>query len=191
MSVKGLRHWIVNIDRLAGPLLVIACCSLLPAKAWANPTEAELRAAVIVAIMRFTTWPTAGADTGAAPNLEVCLSGAPESADHLLRVSGQQKVAGRTLQVKNLPDVDLASCQALVLGQKLSREALMALLQSADEHSILTVCDGCDINRHEGIIIHLTLRKQRVNFEVNLAKAKSKGLALDAQLLELASVVRK
>lgn len=191
MSVKGLRHWIVNIDRLAGPLFVIACCLLLPAKTWANPTEAELRAAVIVAIMRFTTWPSANVDTGTVPNLSVCLLGAPESADHLLRVSGQQKVAGRTLHVTNLADVDLATCQTLVLGQELSRETLMTALQNADGHSILTICDGCDMSRHESIVIHLTLRKQRVNFEVNLAKAKSKGLALDAQLLELASVVRK
>jgi len=189
MSVKGLRHWIVNIDRLAGPLLVIACCSLLPVKTWASPTESELRAAVIVAIMRFTTWPSVD---GLVPqDLDVCIAGAPDSASYLARVSGQQKVAGRTLQVKNLPNADINACQVLVLGRELNRESLAPLLQLSNEHSILTVCDGCRISRQEGIIIHLTLRKQRVNFEVNLAKAKSSGLALDAQLLELASVVRK
>jgi hypothetical protein len=189
MSVKGLRHWIVNIDRLAGTMLVAACCVLLPAKSWANPTEAELRAAVIVAIMRFTTWPST--ETLVPSNLFVCLSGEPNSASHLLRVSGDQKVAGRVLQVKNLPGPDITSCQVLVLGAGLSREDLATRLQASDKHSILTVCDGCENSRQEDTIIYLTLRKQRVNFEVNLAKAKSNGLALDAQLLELASVVRK
>lgn len=190
MSVQGLRHWIVKVDRLAGLLLVTACCILAPAKTWANPTEAELRAAVIVAIMRFTTWPQAVAEP--PPHLQVCLSGEPYSASHLLRVSGQQKVAGRTLQVSGSPsDTDVSSCQVLILGKALNRERSATLLQAADNHSILTVCDGCENSRHEDTIIHLTLRKQRVNFEVNLAKAKNNGMALDAQLLELASVVRK
>jgi hypothetical protein len=179
----------VNINRLAGPLFLMACCSLLPVKTWASPTESELRAAVIVAILRFTTWP----NVGGLPeqDLDVCISGAPDSASHLMRVSGQQKVAGRTLQVRDLADVDISSCHVLVLGRELSRERLAPLLEMSNKHSVLTVCDGCQVSRQEGIIIHLTLRKQRVNFEVNLAKAKGSGLALDAQLLELASVVRK
>lgn len=189
MSEQGRRHWIVRIDRLAGVLLVLACL-LSPAKTLANPTEAELRAAVIVAIMRFTTWPQVA--TEPPSNLQVCLSGEPQSASHLLRVSGQQKIAGRTVQVAGSPpDSDIGACHVLVLGEVLNRERFSSLLQAADNHSILTVCDGCENSRHEDTIIHLTLRKQRVNFEVNLAKAKSNGVALDAQLLELASVVRK
>lgn len=189
MSVKGFRHWIVNTGRRASVLLVIVCCALPSAKTWASPTESELRAAVIVAIMRFTSWPKAATD--APPHIRVCLLGAPNSTSHLLRVSGQQKVAGRVLQVNELVGPEIGNCEVLVLGAEFSREGFAALMLAADQHSILTVCDGCDSSRNEDTIIYLTLRKQRVNFEVNLAKAKSNGLALDAQLLELASVVRK
>lgn len=189
MSVQGHRHWIVQIYRLASLALALMCCTLLPVSARANPTESELRAAVIVAIMRFTTWPQAG--PAAPPEIQVCLAGSPNSASHLLRVSGQQKVAGRTLQVKSIAGTLVQDCQVLVLGDDLNRERFITLVHNANHHSILTICDGCDRIRLEDTIIHLTLRKQRVNFEVNLAKAKSNGLALDAQLLELASVVRK
>lgn len=193
MSRQGNRHWSGRTyQRLTGfglacslYALLLANALLLPT-AQANPTEAELRAAVIVAIMRFTAWPPASPHINS--ELDVCLAGNPISAVHLLPVSGQQKVAGHTLNVKPITNGNVTGCDVLVVG---GSERSSDLLQAADAASVLSICDGCKRDLGNHAIIRLTLRRQRVNFEVNLAKAKHNGLALDAQLLELASVVRK
>ena len=65
------------------------------------------------------------------------------------------------------------------------------LIAHANGQSMLTVCDGCRRGLGEDAIIQLRLRQQRVSFEVNLARARSNNVALDAQLLELAALVRR
>jgi hypothetical protein len=165
--------------------LVAAMVGVAAVSAVAAPSEGELRAAVIVAIMRFTAWPAAE-----KPVLEVCLVGKPISQNTLLSIDGEQKVAGRALRV-NPQRRTLEDCQVLILGEGVGEAEYERLITEADERAILTVCDGCKRGLGEDAIIQLRLRQQKVSFEVNLLRARSSGIALDAQLLELATVVRK
>jgi len=153
----------------------------------AAPSEGELRAAVIVAIMRFTSWGPAAPER---PVIDVCLLGKPISESVLLSVGGGQTVATRALNVRAVKH-KLDACQVMVIGEEVSEPEYEQLMVEADDRSILTVCDGCRRGLGEDAIIQLKLRQQRVSFEVNLSRAKSSGVALDAQLLELAAVVRK
>jgi len=155
--------------------------------AGAAPSEGELRAAVIVAIMRFTSWQ---ADPVDKSMLDVCLVGKPVSESVLLSISGEQKVATRVLNVR-LVKRQLDACQVVVIGGDINEGEYERLIIEANEKSMLTVCDGCRRGLGEDAIIQLRLRQQRVSFEVNLSRARSSGVALDAQLLELATVVRK
>lgn len=167
-----------------GALIFSACASF---EAAAAPTEGELRAAVIVAIMRFTSWQTVAAEKAA---LDVCLVGEPVSASVLLAVSGQQKVATRSVNVRPA-QTSIHDCQVAVIGEEIDDEDYEQLITQSSGQSILTICDGCRRGLGEEAIIQLRLRKQRVSFEVNLARARSDNVALDAQLLELAAVVRR
>lgn len=156
-------------------------------EAAAAPSEGELRAAVIVAIMRFTSWDAVPAEK---PVLDVCLVGKPVSAAVLLDISGEQKVATRTLSVRSA-HAGIDQCQALVIGEDINEDEYEQLIAHANGQSMLTVCDGCRRGLGEDAIIQLRLRQQRVSFEVNLARARSNNVALDAQLLELAALVRR
>lgn len=157
------------------------------ADAAAAPSEGELRAAVIVAIMRFTSWQAVDAERS---ELNVCLAGSPLSEDVLLAVSGEQKVATRTLNVRAV-DGDVSGCQVMVIGEDMNDDQYAQLIAQTAGRAVLTVCDGCRRGLGEDAIILLRLRQQRVSFEVNLVRARSDGVGLDAQLLELAAVVRR
>ena len=170
-----------------GLLCFVLCCPCILLDAVAAPSEGELRAAVIVAIMRFTSWESVPSEKTV---LDVCLVGKPMSAAVLLAISGEQKVATRTLSVRSAQG-DIAQCQALVIGEDIDDDEYEQLIVHTDGQSVLTVCDGCRRGLGEDAIIQLRLRQQRVSFEVNLARARSNNVALDAQLLELAALVRR
>ncbi len=175
----AIRLWLVRC------LLCVATFSFCHAVA--APSEGELRAAVIVAIMRFTSWQAEPLDKSV---LNVCLAGKPISEAVLLAISGEQKVAARALSVRPVRR-QLDACQIVVIGEDVNEVEYERLIAEANEKSMLTVCDGCRRGLGEDAIIQLRLRQQRVSFEVNLSRARSSGVALDAQLLELATVVRK
>lgn len=169
---------------LLGALICGICASLGAAT---TPTEGELRAAVIVAIMRFTSWEAVASEKTV---LDVCLVGKPVSAAVLLSISGEQKVAARALNVRPV-QADTDNCQVMIIGEDIDDDEFEQLIARTDGRPILTVCDGCRRGLGEDAIIQLRLRQQRVSFEVNLVRARSNNVALDAQLLELAAVVRR
>lgn len=171
---------------------VTIACAMSAAQASGAPTGPELRAAVIVAILRFTSWPSVVAESDTS-YVRLCAVGEPHSSSYLLPASGVQKVAGHMLVVDEVQADEVATkpCNALVIGSKVNHREFSELLAQADAQSLLTICDGCRSANAAGTIIQLDLHKRRVKFEVNLARARASGVKLDAQLLELASVVRK
>lgn len=185
----GRRGWFGSV---CATTLVVAALATTAASVQAAPTGAELRAAVIVAILRFTSWQTVVPEAEDS-FVRLCAVGEPRSLSFLLPASGVQKVGGHVLLVDTLEPAAVATgqCNALVLGPRLSGRASADMFSHADAGALLTICDGCRSDDAAETIIQLDLHKQRVRFEVNLAKARASGVRLDAQLLELASVVRK
>lgn len=175
-----------------GAVVVTAALAMTVTSVQAAPTGAELRAAVIVAIMRFTSWQSAVPEAEDS-FVRLCAVGEPRSLSSLLPASGVQKVGGHVLVVDQLEpkEVVTGQCNALVVGPRLGARDSLDILAHADTGSLLTICDGCRSDAAADTIIQLELHKQRVRFEVNLAKARATGVMLDAQLLELASLVRK
>lgn len=152
-------------------------------------SEGELRAAVTVGVLRFTTWQ----DTVLQPDedLQLCLVGKPISGPFLLPVAGATRIGNRVLRVNVLKNNELNRCQALVLGAKVKPEKLAALADFAQRNRILTVCDGCVAAAADLAMITLKLERDRVRFDVNLQQSTAAQIRLDASLLELASRVRK
>lgn len=167
---------------LFGFFIWSTCISLSSA---ASPSEGELRAAVIVALMRFTSWDSVAREKNL---LDVCLLGKPVSAEVLLAVGSEQKVAARGLNIRPITQA-IDHCQVVVIGGDVDFEDYERVIEQADGQPILTICDGCRRGFGEDAIIQLRLRQKRIIFEVNLARARSNDVVLDAQLLELAAVV--
>lgn len=183
------KAWLLLIKPIA---VVITLCALSATPAHGAPSGPELRAAVIVAILRFTSWQSVIPQSEVS-EVRLCAVGQPRSAPYLRQVSGVQKVAGHVLIVDDLPDFDISDrqCNALVIGPQPLGSDFARMLAQADTQSLLTICDGCRGVNAADTIIQLELHKQRVKFEVNLVKARASGVMLDAQLLELAAVVRQ
>lgn len=146
--------------------------------------EARLRAAIIVGILRYTTWNGEVEDDA---ELLICSVGKTYSANVLKTEKNRVNVHGRKLKLTpRQVNEDLSSCPVVIYGD-LSDEPLPAA-PSANYINQLTICDGCSIERSPAII-RLTRQGGRIGIEVNLAKAKKNGLKFSSDMLELATIV--
>ncbi len=148
--------------------------------------EGQLRAAVTVGVLRFTTWQPPKKNA-----IELCLIGNPISEPFLLPVDGEANIGRKVLAVRRAKPPKWQGCHALVMGEQLSEAHSKAALAYAAAQQVLTVCDGCSSKIASDTMIQLNLEKQRVRFQINLSKANDAAVQLDASLLELATEVRK
>jgi hypothetical protein len=156
----------------------------------ATAQEPQLRAAVILGVLRFTSW---SHHDSSEKYLDVCTIGEPIAEPALLPISKLRKVANQTLLVRNLDgkkDVKIDSCDVLVYGAGSKKASLSLSLQHTDAHPVLTICDGCKLST-AATTIRLIQLGGRIGFEVNLDNANKQGLILSSSLLELASEVRR
>lgn len=204
----SLKRWLLPVVKACAASCVLAVVLFLPplqanlyaAHTKANPSEKKLRAAVIVGILRFTSWSPPASDPKIVPvptpepnaplplDIQICLAGNPLASSHLTPLDGKHRIKGRHVKVRL---VSLASeirgCQVLVLGEDIKRQTSKAMLKYANKNAMISLCDGCSKRSASDAIVSLVLRKHRINFEVDWVKAKANGILFDASLLELAS----
>ncbi|MBI5041419.1 MAG: YfiR family protein, partial [Gammaproteobacteria bacterium] len=77
------------------------------------------------------------------------------------------------------------ACDVIVVGPDLDKSTGKALLQGANHHGVLTICDECG-RFAEHSIITLTRHNDRIGFEVDTGTAQANGLLFSSALLELA-----
>lgn len=181
-----------KMSRLCSKLTVIIIWSVLSiaahAEAVATADEPKLRAAIVLGIIRYSHWPN---DVDISGSLHVCSIGAPQSERILIQVSGQHKYHDVSIMItpyKNLQNSG-NSCHALILGPDLNSKTLKDVLQSYNQHGLLTICDGCVINGNTAMV-SLVRREKRIAFDVNLIQADQAGISFSSALLELALSVR-
>lgn len=181
-GISRVRAWLMAA--------IVTCSSFVPVYGVEySAVEGELRAAVTVGVLRFTSW--TGNEAVNDTTLKVCLVGSPISEPFLLPVNGTAQVGAKHLLVAKLGESGWEQCQAFVIGAKAKEATYSHLLEFAQSHHALTICDGCSAELAESTMITLLLEKQRVRFEVSLQRAHAAEIRLDASLLELASLVRK
>ena len=152
--------------------------------------EPQLRAAVILGIVRFTSWPPN--HNPGKNRLVVCTIGEPVAEPALLLISETRKVAEYTIIVRSMDDngEKIGDCNVVVLGSNLDRAAYTKILQRVASLPILTICDNCF---HDGYstMVSLVRRDDRIGFQIDITKAKSQGIVFSSSLLELALEVRR
>ena len=142
--------------------------------------EADVKAALIRRLPEFVDWPTS-APPSPAP-LTLCFSPSHPFGSILKPLSNGPAVRGRTVAIRELRKGDEPdSCHLLYVAP-----ADQHLLQQALTRPILTVGDQVDFCARGGVV-NLRVIDGRVRFEVNLTRAQRVGLAVDSQLLRLAS----
>ena len=96
---------------------------------------------------------------------------------------------GRQLAVKRFASLrDLEPCHILFISDS-EKKRLPEILEQLDEAGVLIVGDMKGFARAGGTI-NFVLRKNKVQFEINVDAAERAGLKLSSKLLKLAFIVR-
>lgn len=147
-------------------------------------TEEDIRSAVIVAMLRFTTWQAE--EVTARENLKLCSYGSPLSQQRLDIGIQEAPAFGKQLSHEKLKNPDrLAGCDVVILGPK--SEPVLSAAQLKDK---LSICDGCIANRKIVVAI-IELIDDNIKFDINLESADKAGIKLSSDLLILANEVKR
>jgi hypothetical protein len=158
-----------------------------PPSALAQPTEQEVKAALIFNITRFVEWPANAFASPAAP-LVVAILGQDDVSDVLEPMVLQKSVNGHPLVVRRVRTVEEArKCHVLYVASSEKKRA-DAILEAVGDASTLTVADIENFAKRGGHV-NLVLDDQRVQVFVNPSRAEESHLKISAKLLSLAHIV--
>ena len=187
-SFAWVRRFMPNLSRLCCKLTIIIIWSVVSlavhADRQATADEPKLRAAIVLGIIRYSSWPD---DVDMSGQLNLCSIGAPQSEQILTQVNGQHKYHDLAIMVfplsKSQPKLE--KCHALIIGPALDNKSARYFIERNGSHGLLTICDGCQINRSTAMVT-LVRRDKRIAFHVDLALSNSAGISFSSALLELA-----
>nr|WP_240905814.1 YfiR family protein [Thiorhodococcus mannitoliphagus] len=150
--------------------------------------EDRIKAAIVYKVGKFVDWPTSAFSSTDAP-LRLCLLGRDDFAAALSSVAGR-KVQGRGIEFRvvganSLPQA--GDCNILYLPRSASGRVASVVRRLTDK-PILTISDIPSFARNGGMI-SLVRRGNRIGFEIDPDRVRRAGLAVRAQLLDLAEIV--
>ncbi len=168
----------------ASGLLLTGCLLLavaLVARA-DEPAEYRLKAAVLYNFARYTEWPP---EVG--PTLTLCILGRDPFGAAIDAMQGKP-VGTRALVVRRVrSDDSLRSCHVLFIAQSAAANLAQAIEQ-IENSPVLTVADTPGAAR-QGVALNMVTTQGKIQFEANLAAARTAGLKLRSNLLQLATRV--
>lgn len=152
----------------------------------ADRAEAEIKAAFVYNFAKFVQWPEAAFAQSQSP-IVLCLMG--DDASGAAFASVDHKLAqGREVQLRRQVRLDEArACHILYIADSERARLAPALLAVAGA-SVLTIGD-VDRFAESGGIIGLYRQDNRIQFAVNLDRARGASLQISSQLLKLARIV--
>ena len=178
--VRGPR-WV------AWALALVVVVAARPLPAFAEPTEHEVKAALIFNITRFVEWPAAAFGSPSAP-LVVTIMGDDDVSDVLERVLLDKRVNGHPLEVRHVHKLEeVPKCHVLYVAGSEKRRAA-AILKELRGTNTLTVADFEHFAERGGHV-NLVVDDQRVRVFVNPMSAVESHLTISAKLLSLAQIV--
>lgn len=191
IRVSGARVVPAHRSRWLSLALVAALAVVFaiarPQPVLAEPTEQEVKAALIFNITRFVEWPATGFDSPGAP-LVIAIMGRDGVSDVLVPMLLGKSVNGRDVDVRHVRTIEEArKCHVLYVAGSEKRRAA-ATLKAMGNASTLTVSD-IDHFAERGGHINLVLEDQRVHVIVNLTSVTGCHLKISAKLLSLAEIV--
>ena len=143
--------------------------------------ESDLRAAVIVGILRFTDWDQSSlAPKGNSP-LMICTWGNAPSVQGLEQNQTGIRIRDQALQLRHpKQQEELSTCPIVIWGKQTESLPATTLISNA-----LVICDDCDRDKVIAII-NLVRVGNRIQFEINLNRARLAGINFSSNLLDLA-----
>jgi YfiR/HmsC-like len=172
--------------------LVLAVLLCLPAGLVSAqiPSEAAVKARMVLSLARFVQWPSA--ETGESGVLRLCVAARQAEVSGAFAALAGQVIAGRVVQVQLLPlqaaSPEGANCQVLFIHS--SAERAVDVLAQTVRSATLTVGDAEGfLNR--GGMVELMLVNDAIRFDIQLRTLRAAQLGMSSQVLRLARQVRE
>ena len=187
-------------NMLVAVLLCALMCMVLPSRAHADHPESHritlVKAAVVLNIVRFVSWPEyAFADPYSPINL--CYYRTNPFPDALESIEGKS-VSGRKLVTRKVDSMlDASGCQIMLVAlaeMENYNKVSSSVTRTARPPAMLTLADRTDdtsADWHTDIMVSLIRTGSRIGFEVNLHASKEAGLKISSELLKHARIVRE
>ena len=152
-----------------------------------SAAEISVKAVVVHKIAKFVSWPDARFAANDAA-LRLCVIGDRMVLEAFEALS-ERPIQGRALRVLAAPEPAAVaeSCEVLFLGGDSEREA-SEWLEAVSGHPVLTFGNAGEYGA-DGSIVTMTIRRNKVRFDINLEANENTGLRISAQLLQLAAAV--
>jgi len=151
--------------------------------------EFQLKAVYLFNFTRFVKWPADTFSNADSP-FQICIAGDDPFGDNLTFAIQNETYDTRPITIRHLDDSDdLSSCQLLYINQALPPRLEQQWLLAQDNQPILTVSSRADFAKRGGMVEFYT-RKNRVRFVINLFSVKEANLAVNANLLRVADVLK-
>ncbi|HSH87605.1 MAG TPA: YfiR family protein [Methylophilus sp.] len=170
------------IRKLSLLVVAIACCYHSSRLAAAIP-ELDMRSAYLYNFAQFADWPS-----NDQPTFNICtLDKVAESISP--EVLANKTVNGKKIKLSRFSEsADTAECQMVYLNTADIGYAAKIARMLSTEH-VLTV--GEDSSGNGLGIINLSVKNNRLVFDLDLAKARKANISLSSKLIQLAQKVRE
>ena len=152
-------------------------------------SEYQVKATYLYNFGRFVQWPTT-VSAAKGDSFPICVIGQDPFGPDLDAILTGEIIDGKAVVAKRVSKPqDAVSCRILYISSS-EESRLKEVLAALDKAEVLTVSDMPDFSRRGGMI-QFVLKEGRVRFEINLTSAEAARLIVSADLLKVASNVRK
>jgi hypothetical protein len=150
-------------------------------------SEYDTKAALIFKIGKFVRWPS-GAFATSGGTLRLCIVGRDDFGPSVDSLAGQ-RLQGKTITIARLSTAaqSASECRIVFISES-EHDRLPALLSSIAADPVLTISDMEGFASQGGMVGFATIAS-KIHFEINAAASKRAGLAIGAQLLQLATLI--
>lgn len=152
------------------------------------PDEFQVRAAIVVNLVRFVSFRSNRDDTRAP--FRTCLLGYDQQSAVLESYLSAHSIDGKPFIVRRLASSErFDGCQVLYVAGA-ERHHFDAISGTLIDAGVLTISDDRTF-ANSGGIVGLPVIGDRIEIQVNLLSAEQSGIAISSRLLALAKVIRK
>jgi hypothetical protein len=153
------------------------------------PKEYQIKAAFVYNFAKFVEWPPNRFASPTAP-IVICVFGKNPFGSELDNIVKGRKINGRNILVRQLNSIEEARDAHIVFFSGAEDHRVAKLLEALRGRGILTIGESSAFGSNSGMIQFL-LDADKVRFEINTDAAEADGLKINAQLLKLATEVRR
>ena len=182
-------------DSAARGICSVAFVLLCASPSRAQTDEGELKAAFVLRVAEFVSWPST---ERSGPDAELAIGVLGEVVFEAQLETLSRRASGHALRVKRLqPGEPLAGCHVLFFGV-MDRDEMNSVLSQVRSHPILTLSEFDDFAQRGGIM-NIRFERQEdpgarqgdiaIRFVVNVAASKRAGLEISSRLLQVATLV--